>query len=315
MVRRRSTLPSKSSTVRAHRYVNFLHPSVDHKSELSHLDERFRRDAFGADVCLDLVQFGADMRIVARQVIDASKYFGEIDRIDGDTGSFKNFLAESYRLERCGSCADRADACVLETANNATDADEVAQIGVEAFGLRSLSVDRSERVRDPVLSEHVARGHLAAERVTSGVDSHFRRIIGGRVDENRNIEAGHPQCFGYRAFIAKVWERDDHTGDFIGIGAEERGAGLGLVPTFDGSVDRIFRAERNCVDPLGSQRFEYVVAAGLGQMTGKEAPVADDHAERDPFWGCGTRGASLGGRGALGGELATGVGFQFMDLH
>ena len=59
--------------------VGLLHPVVDDEAELGHLDQRFRRDAVGGDVLLNLCQLGLHVGVVVFQARNAAEDFGKID--------------------------------------------------------------------------------------------------------------------------------------------------------------------------------------------------------------------------------------------
>src|SRR6185437_11576199 len=98
----------------AYRHVCFVHPAVDHETQLGHLHECFGRDAVRRDVGLDLLEFRANVRVVVREAVDASENLGQIDWLDGDPRGLEYLLAEPDRLERGRSSADRADTRMLE---------------------------------------------------------------------------------------------------------------------------------------------------------------------------------------------------------
>src|SRR6185437_2548434 len=125
---------------RAHRHVSFLHPAVDHEAELRHLDERFRWNAIRAYVCLDLVELGANVRVVIRQPVNTAEDLGQVDGFHSDPRGLEDLLTEPHRLEGSRPRADRADARTLETSHHAAHAREAAQVRAEAIGFRPLGV-------------------------------------------------------------------------------------------------------------------------------------------------------------------------------
>src|SRR6185437_11408358 len=113
----------------AYRHVCFVHPAVDHETQLGHLHECFGRDAVRRDVGLDFLEFRANVRVVVREAVDASENLGQIDGLDGDPRGLEYLLAEPDRLERGRPSADCADTRMLETSYDAADAGEAAQVG------------------------------------------------------------------------------------------------------------------------------------------------------------------------------------------
>ena len=99
------------------------------------------------------------------------------------------------------------------------------------------------------------------------------------MDEHRHVKPRHPERLRNCALVAEIRQGDDHTGELVGVGTEERRAGLGLVATLDGSVHRVLRTESYRVDPFLGQRLEHVIASRAREVTGEEAPIADDDAE------------------------------------
>ena len=203
-----------------------MHPAIDDEPQLGHLGERLVGDAFGRYVRADLVQLGAHVRIARGKAIDAAENLREVNGFQSDAARLQDLLAESHCLECGGPRADRADARMAEAAHHAAGRHEIPQIRPEAPGVRPLRVQRRERVLDAVLREHVAAGHLAAERVAAGFDAHERGIVARRLDEDGHVQTRKPQRFRYRALVAEVGERDYDAGNPVRVLAEERGAGL-----------------------------------------------------------------------------------------
>src|SRR6476646_6843428 len=63
---------------------------------------------------------------------------------------------------------------LYRTVLNAPGRAPIAQIGAERLALGTLGVLRGERVGNAVLRQHIADGHLAAERVAPEIDAHLR---------------------------------------------------------------------------------------------------------------------------------------------
>ena len=151
------------------------------------------------------------------------------------------------------------------------------------------------------------------------VDPHLRRVVGGGVDQDRHVQSGEAQRVGDAAFVAEVGERDDHAVDVVPMLPEEGGAGLGLVATLDGAVVRLARPHDHGVVPLLLQGAEDLLASRAGEVSRKEAPIADDDAELHlagrPAPRGGLRRRCPGGRGALRRELAAHVRLNLVESH
>jgi hypothetical protein len=141
-------------------------------------------------------------------------------------------------------------------------------------------VQPRQRVRDAVLRQVVADGHLAAEAVPPIGDGHRADPVGEGVDQDRHAKVGQPQRVGDGPLVAEVGERDKHAVDVVAAAPEERRAALGIGPGFHGPELRVFGAERDDAQALGLQHVQHRPAAALAEMSGEEPSVANYEPQR-----------------------------------
>jgi hypothetical protein len=140
-------------------------------------------------------------------------------------------------------------------------------------------VPAGERVADAVLLQVVAGRHLAAEAVAPVLDRHQRRRVWRRLHQDRHVQVGHPERVRNAPLVAEVGQRHDDAVDRVPVPPEEVGARPRLGPRLDGAVLRVVRPEHDDFDPRLLQDGAHLLAAGLGQVIGEEAPVADDQSD------------------------------------
>ena len=265
--------------------LHLLHPAVDHRAQLRHLEQRLGGDALGLDILVDLLELGRHAGVVVGQAGDAAKDLGEVKGLDGDAALLQQLLAEAHGVECLRACANGSDAGVLEAAYDTADGPKAGQVGAEFLALRVGRVRLGERVLDAVLLEIVAVRHLAAERVATVLDRHVLGVVGECLEQDGHVEFGPAQGVGDGAFVAEVGQRDQHAVDLVAVGAEEVGAAAGFLDALDGPVARLFGREGDDVDALFGQHLEHGGAARVAQVRGKEAAVADDQPQRERFGG------------------------------
>ena len=98
-----------------------LHPVIDHRAKLRHLDQCRVRGVADGDVLLDGGKLLLRRIIVILHARDAAHYLREIERLDRDAGLFQQLLRVANRIERCRTSANRSEASVLQSANDAAD--------------------------------------------------------------------------------------------------------------------------------------------------------------------------------------------------
>jgi hypothetical protein len=101
--------------------VILLHPGIDDRTQLGHLQQSSFGDVGGRYIFLDGRQLGLGRVVVVLEAIDASKYLRQVDGVDANAVRFKNAFAVTNRIKGRRAGADGADAEVLEAANDATD--------------------------------------------------------------------------------------------------------------------------------------------------------------------------------------------------
>ena len=97
--------------------------------------------------------------------------------------------------------------------------------------------------------------------------------------QDRDVEAREAQRLGDSLLIAKVGQRHDYAVNLVTIGAEQCGALLGFFSRLDRAMLGLLRRRRDHVVSRGFENAQHLLAAGLGQMIGKEAAVSDDESE------------------------------------
>ena len=176
--------------------VGLLHPAVDHRAELRHLQQRFGGNAVGGDVALGSLRASpARGRIVVLHARDAAEDFREIDRLDGDAVRFQNLLAVANGVERRGPRADRADA-------------QPAQAVRPRGRRRRTSRDPCGTVRNPALrcaassastecrtASGYCRPTSCRRSCRGGRDRHLARRVRRRLDQHRHVQVGQAQAY------------------------------------------------------------------------------------------------------------------------
>src|SRR5262249_12928732 len=95
-----------------------------------------------------------------------------------------------------------------------------------------------------------------------------------------------------------------------------RRARFRFVAAFHRPVIRIFSAEDYGVIAFLGERAKNLVTTSACEVTGKEAPIADENAKRHSAGRRRTSGLGCGpARGALCRGFAAGVGFEFVETH
>ena len=186
--------------------------------------------------------------VAVLHAVDAAEDFGKVDGDDGDTGALEQLFAVTHGVEGLRPCSERADAEVAEAINNAADGGEPGEVFTEGLGLGLHGVLRGDGVRDSILHEVIAGRHLAAEAVTAMGYLHGLFAIGRGLHEDRHLQRGIADGVGDTAFVAEVRQGYDDAVDFIAVFAEEIAAAARLFMSFDGTVLRFFRAQRDYFD-------------------------------------------------------------------
>ena len=266
-------------------HLRFRHPAVDHGAEFRHLHQGFERDGIGGDVFADGREFALRGGVVILHFGNAAEDFGEVEGLDGDAGVLENLLAIAHRIEGRGTSADGADAQGPHAAHYPANTGEPGEVLLERLGIGRFGVQRGERIRDAILREIVAGGHLAAEAVAAVGDAHLGGGIGRGLDEYGDVQSGPAQRVGDGAFVAEIGQRHDDAVDFGGVLLEQVGAEVRFGQRFDGAVAGLFGSYQHGSVAGLFERGDHFGAAALRQMAGKESAVADDNAKRHLAFG------------------------------
>src|SRR5581483_8308947 len=183
---------------------------------------------------------------------------------------------------------DRSYSQVAKSVHHAADGREPLEIFGEFGRVGTLSVQGSERVRNAVLPQIVAGGHLAAEAVAAVSDRHFRGIVRRGLNEHRNAQIGEPQSIRNRALLAEVGQSHNNPVDAVTVAPEKIGTSARLLPGLDSAVLALFRSQSDDIDAGSAQHSQHLLPSALGQMIGKETAVTHDQAHRHPLGRHGT---------------------------
>ena len=260
--------------------VGLLHPAFDHGAELCHLQERGFGDVVGGDVLLD----GGELRLhrVVRvlQPIDAAEDFGEIDGFDRDAGALQKFFAIADGVESRGARADGADAQIAEAAHDAADRGEPREVLGEALGVGCRGVERREGVRNAVLHQVVAGGHLSAEAVAAIGDLHVVGAVRRGLHQHRHLQCGVADGVDDAALLAEIRQRDDDAVDLLAVLAEKLGATSSFIGCFYGAELRLLRRERDDADAGLFEHTDHRLSTFLSEVIGKETTVSNNQCKR-----------------------------------
>ncbi len=105
----------------ADRHMRLLHPSVDHRAQLGHLQQRRVGNAGRGDILLDRGQLGLRRIVVVLHAIDAPEDLRQIDRLDRDAAGLKDALGVADGVEGRRTRANGADAQILQPLHNAAN--------------------------------------------------------------------------------------------------------------------------------------------------------------------------------------------------
>ena len=156
------------------------------------------------DIALDGGQLLLRGIVVVLHAVDAAQDLRQVDGLDRDAMLLQNFLAVAHRVERRRTRAEGADAHVAQALHHAADAREPLQVFAEDVGVRRFGVRRGNGVRDAVLLQVIAGGHLAAEAVAAELDGHLRRGVRRGLHQHGDIQIGQPQGIGDGALLAEI---------------------------------------------------------------------------------------------------------------
>ncbi len=98
--------------------------------------------------------------------------------------------------------------------------------------------------------------------------------IGRGLHEDRHLQRGIADGVGDTALVAEVRQGNDDAVDFIAVFAEEIAAAARLFMSFDGTVLRFFRAQRDYFDSGLLEYAEHFVSAFFGQMVREESTIS-----------------------------------------
>src|SRR5215471_8912513 len=73
-------------------HVGFAHPTVDHSSQLGHLEQGCGRNVLGRNVLANALQLGGGAQIVVLHAVNAPENLGEVDGFHGDAVGFEDLL-------------------------------------------------------------------------------------------------------------------------------------------------------------------------------------------------------------------------------
>ncbi len=257
-----------------------FHPAVDHGAELGHLDQRGLGHIVCGDVLLDGLQFCLRGIVRVFHAFDAANHLGKVQRLDGNALRFKDAFAVAYRVECRGARADSADAQIPQALHDSANGAKPLKVFLELIRVGRAGVRGGQRVRNPVLPQIVAGGHLAAEAVATVGNRHLRWRVGSGLDQHRNPKGGQSNCVSNRALVAEIRQRDDDSVNRIRVRAEELGAPFGLFVGLNGAVGALADLQRHDIHARVLQGLDHVFPAHFRQMPGKESPVSYDQTHR-----------------------------------
>ena len=176
-------------------------------------------------------------------------------------------------------CADTADAKIAQSVHDATNGGKPAEILLKFCGIGANGMRARQRVRDPVLSEVVARGHLAAEAIAPRRNGHLPWDIRCSLHKHRHIEPCEPQRIRDGALVAEIRKRYDDAIDFVAMFLEQRGTPFGFFMRFDSAMLAIFRPEHDTLIAGLGDRPHHLFASSLGELIGEEAAIPHNDPE------------------------------------
>ena len=260
----------------------FLDPAIDGERELGLLDDVLlldvRRDAAVAG---DLVELRLDFRRVAVDRLRSTEDFREIDGNDGNARSLQDLLAEAHRLEGAGTCADAADARVLQALDGAADAREAVEVGGELVAGDVGGMRRRVGEVDAVLVEVVAHRELAAERVAPAAQVDLVEFVVRRLHEHRHIELRPLDRFDDGDLVAEVGQEDDEAVDIVAVLVEQLHVLAHVFLGLDGAVVRRVDRQDVIADAELVELGDDVAPRVERQRAVEELAAGDDQAERD----------------------------------
>ena len=140
---------------------------------------------------------------------------------------------------------------------------------------------RRQRVADAILAQVVADAHLAAETIAAPVDGHMHWIVRECVHEHRHVKSGKSYCIGNGALVAKIRQRHEYAVYLVTVLPEH----LATQPSFRQGLNRAVGGGVHVGNDRVYARFLQGVQNGFtalgSEMVREEAPVTDDHAQRD----------------------------------
>ena len=169
--------------------VGLLHPSVDDRAELGHLEQCGLGNACRGDIALDRCELCLRGVIGVFHAVDASEDLRQIDGFNRNAAGLEEPLRVANGVEGRRARADGANLEILEAFDDAADLREPLEVSFEFRRLYSLGMQRGERVVNAVLHHVVAAAHLAAEAVAADCDRHVFRAIGRGLHQHRHLEA------------------------------------------------------------------------------------------------------------------------------
>jgi hypothetical protein len=137
-----------------------------------------------------------------------------------------------------------------------------------------------EGERNPVLTQVVADGNLAAERVAAPLDGELAQIIRAGLHQHRHVERRQPQHVRHALFVAKVGQADEHALDAIAVPAKQLGARLRVLPGFNRAELGFVLAEDDRLDIERLKQRDQIATGFRHELIGEEVAVADDHGQR-----------------------------------
>src|SRR5207247_1958447 len=171
----------------------------------------------GPHVPADAGEFRLDLRVFVLEPADAAEDFGEVEGFNRNARLLHQLFAEAHGVERGGSRAENADACVLEPSYNPAGGRKGFEIGAEGIRPRRDGVLGGERKLGAVLPEVVADRYLAAEAVSPPAHEHFPRLVRMSVNEHGHLEPGHAQSVRDAFFIAEIRQADNNAVNLFAV--------------------------------------------------------------------------------------------------
>ena len=177
-------------------HLGRCHPAIDHDAELGHLHQGGARDCrLRRHIFLDRGQFrlhaassSSFMRSMRPRISERSSVSTEMPV------RFEHLLAVADRVEGRRAARRSRRCAVAETPYHTADCRKPSQVLGNSARIGVLGVQCGEGVRDAVLAEVVAGGHLAAEAVAAEVDGHLRGIVWRGLDQHRHTQIGQAQA-------------------------------------------------------------------------------------------------------------------------